>query len=271
MARLRWSGGPRPWWAHDGGVICAPTVSSAGDRCPDPSITLVAAALVVALWTPVGAHNDGTLAHLWNHIKVMGDAGTINTSTNPVQWTKLKGVPSSIADGVDNIGVPAFGLKQVYGAYFVDSSVIQRRVESSCVKGQAIRSISSTGAISCSTGPQGYTLRIANTGQICDVSCTEGSLTLSPGTWAIFGKITVHQTDGSEDHLFSSCQLNAGGLVDESEGDAQIDNITETVTMNMQLMVKLTNLVNTSISCGDGGAGSAYGSNLSIIGNRLAD
>src|SRR5688572_22027633 len=31
-------------------------------------------------------------------------AGTINTASNPVDWTKLKGVPSGFSDGVDNTG-----------------------------------------------------------------------------------------------------------------------------------------------------------------------
>lgn len=37
--------------------------------------------------------------------KLEGDpktAGTINTGTNPIDWTKLKGVPAGIADGVDS-------------------------------------------------------------------------------------------------------------------------------------------------------------------------
>ncbi|MEP7159070.1 MAG: hypothetical protein ABI797_06560 [Chloroflexota bacterium] len=235
------------------------------------SISVAIVVIVLAAWSPAAAHDNGNTAHLWNHIKAMGDAGTINDSANPVHWTKLKGVPASIADGLDNIGSAGFGLNLVRGGtFYVNTSQIQRRVATACVKGQAIKKINADGSIVCTTGPQGYTKRTADTGQICDSGCTEGTLTLSPGTWAIFGKITVHQTDGSEDHLFSSCELHAGGLIDRSYGEAQIDNITETMTMNMQLMVTLTNQVNASINCSDGGAGNAHGKDLSIIGIQLA-
>lgn len=36
-------------------------------------------------------------------------AGTINSVSNPVDWTKLKSVPSGFADGVDDIGLPLSG------------------------------------------------------------------------------------------------------------------------------------------------------------------
>jgi hypothetical protein len=39
----------------------------------------------------------------------LSTAGTINTTENPVDWTKLKGVPAGIADGVDDIGVTDHG------------------------------------------------------------------------------------------------------------------------------------------------------------------
>ena len=235
------------------------------------SISVAIVVIVLAAWSPVGAHDSGTTAHLWNHIQKMAEAGTINDSANPVHWTKLKGVPSSIADGVDNIGVAGFGLKQVYGAYFVDTTTIQRRLTSSCLNGQAIKSVAQDGTVTCTTGPQGYTKRIADTGQICDAGCTEGTLTLSPGTWAIFGKIVVHQTDGSEDWLLAGCELHAGGLIDRADGMLQVDNIVEEMTFNMQLMVTLTNQVNASINCSDGGNGNVHGRDLSIIGIRLAD
>ena len=94
-------------------------------------VSVVTAVVVVTLLNPssAGAHDNGTTGHLWNHIKAMGDAGTINDSGNPVHWTKLKGVPASIADGLDNIGSPGFGLELTRNlTYFVNTSEIQRRV-----------------------------------------------------------------------------------------------------------------------------------------------
>ena len=50
------------------------------------------------------AHIGETFGHLWNeHIMPkLATPGTINAATNPVDWTKLKNVPSGLADGLDN-------------------------------------------------------------------------------------------------------------------------------------------------------------------------
>lgn len=45
-----------------------------------------------------------TQAELDAHKAELQSAGTLNTASNPVDWTKLKGVPPSFADGVDNTG-----------------------------------------------------------------------------------------------------------------------------------------------------------------------
>jgi hypothetical protein len=61
---------------------------------------------IVFLMTPVDAHVTRSFRHLWrDHIKPkLATAGTINDLTNPVDWTKLKGVPPDFADGVDDVG-----------------------------------------------------------------------------------------------------------------------------------------------------------------------
>ena len=41
---------------------------------------------------------------LATRVDALGTAGTINASTNPVDWSKLKGVPPGFADGVDDVG-----------------------------------------------------------------------------------------------------------------------------------------------------------------------
>lgn len=60
------------------------------------------------LISPAGAHVTTSFKHLWNeHIKPrLATPGTINDAANPVDWTKLKGVPGDFADGVDNTGGP---------------------------------------------------------------------------------------------------------------------------------------------------------------------
>ena len=71
-------------------------------------IGAVVAALAVAalLITPAGAHVTGSFRHLWrDHIKPrLANVGTLNAPTNPVDWTKLKGMPSDFADGIDDTG-----------------------------------------------------------------------------------------------------------------------------------------------------------------------
>ena len=63
------------------------------------------------LITPALAHVDG-VRHLWNnHIKPrLANPGTINDANNPVDWTKLKGVPAGFADGTDDGGTGGGGL-----------------------------------------------------------------------------------------------------------------------------------------------------------------
>ena len=37
--------------------------------------------------------------------QLLSDSGTVNDTANPVDWTKLKGVPAEFADGTDNSGL----------------------------------------------------------------------------------------------------------------------------------------------------------------------
>lgn len=64
--------------------------------------------------SPASAHVSTSVSHLWaEHIAPLAKqifftkgqlkyGGTINASGNPVHWTKLRGVPGSIADGTDS-------------------------------------------------------------------------------------------------------------------------------------------------------------------------
>jgi hypothetical protein len=47
------------------------------------------------------AHSDHVHDALYYTKSTLNTAGTINTATNPVDWTKLKGVPAGLADGID--------------------------------------------------------------------------------------------------------------------------------------------------------------------------
>src|SRR5919108_252199 len=86
--------------------------------------TIVVAVItsVAVAGAPAVAHVTGSWKHLRNdHVRPFTDKryfkkitlrlpGTINTSTNPVDWTKLKEVPVGFADGVDDAGGEASGL-----------------------------------------------------------------------------------------------------------------------------------------------------------------
>ena len=58
------------------------------------------------LVTPAGAHVTSGFRHLWReHIKPrLAEAGVLNDPANPVDWTKLTGVPAGLADGDDAVG-----------------------------------------------------------------------------------------------------------------------------------------------------------------------
>ena len=42
--------------------------------------------------------------HRYVHRDSLGSVGTLNNGSNPVDWTRLKGVPGDFADGVDDVG-----------------------------------------------------------------------------------------------------------------------------------------------------------------------
>jgi hypothetical protein len=80
-------------------------------------IGAVVAALAVAalLITPAGAHVTAGFRHLWRqHIKPkLSTPGSLNDPANPVDWTRLKGVPGDFADGIDDSGGGGGGNLQV--------------------------------------------------------------------------------------------------------------------------------------------------------------
>jgi hypothetical protein len=91
-------------------------------------------------------------------VTLLGTAGTINQSSNPVHWTKLKGVPAGFADGTDDLG-PAysagFGLDLAGTQFAVNPAQVQRRVADTCASGASIRAIAQDGSVTCQPGPGG--------------------------------------------------------------------------------------------------------------------
>ena len=91
-------------------------------------------------------------------VSLLGTPGTINQGSNPVHWTKLKGVPAGFADGADDAG-PAysagFGLVLNGTQFNVEPGQVQRRVVDSCAEGSSIRTIAQNGSVTCQPGGAG--------------------------------------------------------------------------------------------------------------------
>ena len=73
-------------------------------------------------------------------VALLGTPGTINNSSNPVHWTKLKGVPAGFADGTDDTGpayAAGFGLNLSSQTFSVDPAQVQRRIAGDCAAGSS--------------------------------------------------------------------------------------------------------------------------------------
>lgn len=115
----------------------------------------------------------------------MSTAGTINRDSNPVHWTKLKGVPDGLADGEDadafaeldcgsgespRKGLLGWGCAELGGGasyeagqglildgstFRVNTALVQSRVTGSCDAGSSVRAIDADGNVECETDDAG--------------------------------------------------------------------------------------------------------------------
>jgi hypothetical protein len=72
------------------------------------SAVLLIAGVTIGLFyiAPAAAHDNTGFGYSYNHLFVhlkpfLATPGTLNSATNPVDWTRLKNVPAGFADGVD--------------------------------------------------------------------------------------------------------------------------------------------------------------------------
>jgi opacity protein-like surface antigen len=223
------------------------------------------------------AHVGTEFAHLWNqHIKpLLATPGTMNAADNPVDWTKLKGVPAGLADGLDNgVDRAGFGLRRnvVLGGgseFAVDPTKVQRRLTAFCGAGSAIQGVDQSGQVTCSRGPAGYSLATNDTGIICNDWCSEGALTVPAGTYAVTAKIVVRQTiDG--DSLEGECRLDIPGqtYVDWTHV-WQNEYEFMGIGLGLQGLVTLGAEGSIHVACRDYDIGDSYGGWLRIQAIRL--
>jgi hypothetical protein len=190
-------------------------------------VAALVAVSVLFAGTIVGTAWGGTSGwqQIWNEIKpLLSEPGAINNSDNPVHWTKLKGVPAGLADGLDNgVDRAGFGLTKnlVPNLEFaVDTTKIQRRVIGTCSKGQALQAIGADGNVTCSSGGAGAVVyqgwdEAANGLEPIGnnwASVGAGALNLPAGTFSLVAKVEVEggfDGEGTGDFNWLYCNLEA--------------------------------------------------------------
>ena len=117
--------------------------------------------------------------------------------------------------------------------------------------------------------------QLRSTGLICNGGCSEGSIPLGPGSWAIWGKITVHQQDFSEELLHVTCRLstsrdNWDGAFARQLGDTSgTPGSTAGATLNMELFANLPAGGVADLECTDFDIGDTNGFDLYLLAIRV--
>lgn len=153
----------------------------------------------------------------------------------------------------------------------LDPSVLQRRVGGTCDVGDSIRAIGSDGDVTCNSGPAGFYAFDDDTGQICDVGCTELTLRNIPaGIYLIVAKIWGDQLGGNS-KIFFECQLVAGNSAPDTDASRYSDTESNfpSGTLAMEVVHDFGSRQNASINCRDFGEGNVHGFQAKIAAIRL--
>jgi hypothetical protein len=154
-------------------------------------------------------------------VSLLGTPGTINQDSNPVHWTKLKGVPAGFADGTDDVGPSysaGFGLNLSGTTFSVDPAQVQGRVADTCAAGSSIRAIAQDGTVTCQ-GHSSYTagegLALAgNQFSVADGGVTPGKLSFDPATQ---DELDAHENSDDHDGRYPTrTEAGSPGTINDS-------------------------------------------------------
>lgn len=177
---------------------------------PGSDITSAVANALAVPWTGItgtifgGTGTASTAAHSdHNHdatyaqlaaFNAMATPGTINTAGNPVDWTKLKGVPAGFADGVDDTGLLSVttdtsltGAGTGGSPLAVNTTNIQSRVTGTCAGNSFVIGVNPSGTVNCGSGNGGTvtsvtaTSPLTSTGGAAPVIALPQATTAGPG------------------------------------------------------------------------------------------
>lgn len=127
-------------------------------------------------YAPIAHNHDGTYAPVaHNHDtryyqqSVLNSAGTVNDPSNPVDWTKLKGVPATLVDGDDDTTYAAGTGITISGTTIsTDSSVVPSKTgtTSQCFDGSTLCIDYPNNRVGVGTSAPGSTLDVLGTADI---------------------------------------------------------------------------------------------------------
>jgi len=210
-------------------------------------IFVVGAILGLMLVSPAGAHVTSSFLHLWtDHIRPrIANPGTINDAGNPVDWTKLKGVPAGLADGTDEVGGDITGVGAGSGlagggssgdvTLSVNFGQVQQRITGSCGSTASITAVAANGTVTCN-GDDPVVISTYDDGPIYpnnDLGSV-GSLSVPAGNYLVIAKGWAQGTGTNvTGDWWVRCHLTAGVDFDRisvaGEDDQELGPMTLTV------------------------------------------
>jgi hypothetical protein len=151
--------------------------------------------------------------------------------------------------------------------FSVNTVTVQQRVSGTCPAGQTIRAVAQNGTVACDvSGTAYYAYRDADHG-ICDSGCTEATLSVPTGTYAIFSK--EHFSGGDFNYAVAAgCVLSAGADSDGSLSQPVYGTDAGSIQVNLEVVHTFTATGNITLACADNGAVTS-GNAIKIIAIRL--